>query len=178
APRRRLHAHEVEHGIAETLPGRLVLEEDVVPRVQLHEPGPGYLGGEPATLGDRGDAVVPGVDDEGRRAHPAEQVGDVDAGPGLQQLGRDPRRGRLAAELVEPVHLLVRRPRDEARGEYLAERGVVLAPAETSQLDDRAVLPLGVGIAAAGQAAGVAAVEQQARDALRVPDRVGDARRG
>ena len=65
---------------------------------------------------------------------------------------------------------------DEPRREDLAERRVVLAPSGARQLDDGAVLAARRRSSPRRRpAARVAAVEHQARDALRVPDGVGDA---
>src|SRR5262249_31588065 len=80
-----LETHEVENGLLETAPRRLLLEKDVVARVELDELRSRDSRGRAAPLLDGTDLVVARVDDERGRLDLAEQVGDVDRGPGLEQ---------------------------------------------------------------------------------------------
>jgi hypothetical protein len=172
----RRDAKKIEHRVAEPRPRRLVLEQHVVLRVELHELRARDARGEPFAFGERRDLVVARVNDQRRNLHLGQQVVDVDPAARIEQLARDRSRRRLRAHLVEPADLLVARGRYESRREHLPERRVVAAPAEVSQIDDRAVLSFLVGIPAPPHAARVAAVQHHARDALRVLHRVAHAR--
>src|SRR5205814_9704615 len=76
-----------------------------------------------------------------------------------------------------PLYLLVGASRNESRSEDLAKCWIVFRPADAREIDDRAVLLLGVRLSALEHAAGVTTVENQPRDAIRMADRIGNARR-
>ena len=173
-PRRVLDSHEVADGVAESLPGRLALEQDVVLRVQLDELGAGDARRELPPRRDRHGRVFTGVEDERRRAHLLDELRDVHRAARPQQIRGDRRRARPPAELVEPVHLLARRARNEARGEDLPEGRVVPPPPDGGELDDRLVLALPDRVAAERPAPRVAAVQHEPRDALGMLHRVRD----
>src|SRR5688572_6051923 len=58
AARRALESHELQYLIAKAFPGGLVLEEDVILRIQLDELSAGNTGSEDVSFCDRGDDVA------------------------------------------------------------------------------------------------------------------------
>ena len=131
-------------------------------------------GGEEPALRGRAGAVAARMHHQRRRPDLAEERDHVDLRAHLEQVAGVLGRRRPPAQLVEPVHLLVRRSRHEPRREYLSKGGIVLAPAHAGQLDDGAVLPFAPDVATARPAARVPAVEDEAGDAFGVPYRVDD----
>ena len=86
------------------------------------------------------------------------------------------RRGRDALQLVEPAVLLGGAVGDELRGEELAERRVLLAPAELGQLASSSRPPRAAPASRVAHqpSARVAAVQDQVAHPLGVAHRVGD----
>jgi hypothetical protein len=154
-----------------------VLEQNVIARVELHELGARNPARDDAPFRDRYDFVAARVQDERWRAHRAERCGDVHDGTRFEQIRNDVARGRLQAEIVEPLHLFVGAAGDEPRGEHLPERRVVLSPRHPRQIDHGSERPLGRRRSASRRATGVRTIEDHPGDAFRMPDRVVDARR-
>ncbi len=177
-PERGREAGEIEDDFLEARPRRLVLEEDVVAGVQLDELGSRDAGGQEARFRNGADLVVAGMDDERRRLDRAEQAGGLDRRAGLEEPRRRLAGAGPAAQLVEPADPRFARAGDEAGREDLAEHRILLAPADPHQLEHGAVLAFAFRIAALRPAAGVAAVENQTRDPLRMARGVGRADRG
>ena len=92
------------------------------------------------------------------------------------RLRRDLAGGRLQAEVVEPLQLLVGAAWNEARGEDLPERRVVARPGHARQFDHGPVAPpRQPARRALERAARVAAVEDQPRHPFRMAQGVLDA---
>ena len=81
----RSRLSEREDRLAEPLPCRLVLQQDVVPGVELDELGAGNAARHQPSFGNRNHLVVARVQHQRRRPHVAEQRNDVDAAARRQQ---------------------------------------------------------------------------------------------
>jgi len=80
----------------------------------------------------------------------------------------------LEAQVVEPIQLFAAAAGKEARCEDLPERRVVLSPRDPGQVDDGAVGRLRRRRSPLECTVGVATIEDQSGDALRVFDGVAD----
>ena len=87
------------------------------------------------------------------------------------------RRGRLALQFVEPLHLLVRAAGHEQRGEHWRKAGFSLAPAAAHQRQQRLGLFDASAAAPRLRRPREAAVEDELADALGMPHRIGDRER-
>src|SRR5262245_58034102 len=108
------------------------------------------------------------MNDESRHLDLTKQIGHVHRRTRFEQPRGHVAGAGPAAELVVPADLRLAGAGQEARREDLAEDRVLLAPADPYQLHHGAVLALALRIAPHRPAAGIAAVENQTRDAFRM----------
>ena len=167
-------AEEIHEGLAEPLPGRLALDQDVIAALQRHEARAGNFGGEQPALLERNARVAARMHDHRRHSHARQQRAHVDFAERFENARRDLRLRRGAHQVAEPAHLLGVRVRNEQRGEQLAERRILLAPALPDQLVERLAVAAHF-LAALRPTLGVAAVQHELRDALRMSHGVLDA---
>ena len=95
------------------------------------------------------------------RVYLAEKIEHVNGCTCFEKSGGDLGRSSLSTELIEPADLFVGGAGNEARSEYLAKRGVVLAPTETREIDESAIQMLFIWIASLIRSARVSALELQ-----------------
>ena len=169
-------AEEVGERFAEALPRRLGLDEDVVAALQRHEVRAGNFRGEQPALLERNARVAARVHDQRRHSHARQQRTHVDLAERFENARRDFRLRRGAHQVAEPAHLLGVRVRNEQRCEQLAERRIFLAPALADQLVQRLAVAARF-VAALRPALGVAAIQHELRDALRMAHGIFDAGR-
>src|SRR3954464_10796162 len=127
-------AQEGTHLLEPAAVARLGLEQDVVAALERHEACAGNEAREKAALLERHACIVARVQHERRTRDPGRELRYVDAGEHGEETGGDRRLRGNALELVEPRMLLGRAVGNELRGEELAERRILAAPAELDQL--------------------------------------------
>src|SRR3954469_12782297 len=154
-------------------PGRLALEQHVVPALERRELRAGDERRHQASLVEWDERVVARVHDERRYADLRSEACHVEPVAGGAKPDGDVRGGRDACELVEPLELLGGPARKEQHGERPPERDVPRSPSDADQrLEELGLLALrGVP---EGAAAGVSAVEDETAHAVGVAYRVGD----
>ena len=135
--RRRAGPRKSLNALAESLPGRLGLDEDVIAALQRHEVRAGNFRGEQPALLERNARIAARVHHHRRHSHLRQQRTHVDLAERFENARGDLRLRRRAHQVAEPAHLLGVRVRNEQRREQLAERRILLAPALADQLDQR-----------------------------------------
>src|SRR5262245_5355942 len=111
-------------------PGGLLGQENVVPRLEGYELGVRDLRRQLLAGLERYDLVVPGVQNERRRAHSRQEMAHIELSARCEEAARNLRRGRAPAQFVEPCELLLGCAGYELCREQLTEHRVILTPAE------------------------------------------------
>ena len=100
----------------------------MVAAFERDEPRAWDHGGHSSAFLEGRDRVVPAVQDRGRHGNLGQMFDDVGIVVDRSDAGGVLGRSREPLEFVEPGHLLRRAVRNEARGEELAKRRVLLTP--------------------------------------------------
>ena len=171
-------AQESAHFRQEALPGRFLLQQDVILAFQHHKARVGDQCRQQAALFHRDAGILARVQHQRRNAHPRRELLHVDlvkrALHGRSVFGRS----RDMRQLVERGHLFGVRLGHQHGAEKLAEGRVLLAPTHPDQVDQRFGLQLALAVEVAVVAPpGIAAVQHQPRNPLGMLHREGHAHR-
>src|SRR5437773_1497644 len=101
------------------------------------------------------------MEHESRSLDFRKQRSDIDQCALFEQSCCNFRRGRFAAQVVEPVHLFIGSLGNKSRREHLTKRRIVLTPTEARKFDDGAVDALRIRVVATQDTASITTVKDQ-----------------
>src|SRR5215831_11625098 len=125
---------ELRYLFQELRPGRLVLEDHVIPAPEWHEPRARNARGDRTGFGERDEVIEFGMQHQGRRANARRILGDVHVRENVKVTERVCGTRRGALQFVEPLELLVGPLWKKKRGEYPAERVASFPPPDFQEL--------------------------------------------